>query len=325
MTWAESLLANFTDGTLVLHKGRIVYERYFGVLDRHTQHLAFSVTKSLIATVAATLVHEGVLDEHAMVASYVPELAGSGYSDATIRHLLDMTTGLKYDEDYADETSSIWAFSRAGLMRPRPVGYQGPESFYTYLETLRKASPHGERFAYKTVNTDTLGWVLRRVTGKTVGELLRERLWSTLGVDEDAYFTVDPTGSEFAGGGLNATLRDLARFGEMMRLDGHFNGRQIVPRAVIEDIRRGGNRDHFALAGYVLLQGWSYRNMWWITHNDHGAYLARGIHGQAIYINPAAEMVIVRFASHPQGANFHLDPTSLPAYQALAIHLMKND
>jgi CubicO group peptidase (beta-lactamase class C family) len=323
MTWADSLLANFTDGILILHRGRIVYERYFGVLDAHTPHIAFSVTKSFVATVAATLVHEGVVDQRARVLQYLPELASTGFADATIRQLLDMTTGLGYTEDYTDENSSVWQFSRAGGFRPRPVDYQGPESFYAFITTLGKEGPHGERFAYKTVNTDTLAWVLRRVTGRSLSELLQERLWSRLGVEEDAYFSVDQTGVEFAGGGLNLTLRDMARFGEMMRLDGRFNDQQIIPAAVVADIRRGGNPDHFALAGYTLLPGWSYRNMWWIAHNEHGAFTARGIHGQAIYIDPAAEMVIARFASHPQGANVNLDPMSLPAYHAMATHLMQ--
>jgi CubicO group peptidase (beta-lactamase class C family) len=323
MTWGESLLANFTDGLLILHKGRIVYERYFGVLDAFTPHIAYSVTKSFVATIAAALVHERVIDEHATVPVYLPEVNRSGYADATIRHLLDMTTDMNYVEDYTDENSSIWQFSRAGGFRPRPPGYRGPDSFYEYIETLPKAGPHGERFAYKTVNTDTLAWVMRRVTGKRLSELLRDRLWTRLGVEQDAYFTVDPTGVEFAGGGLNLTLRDLARFGEMMRLDGAFNGQQIVPAAVVADIRRGARMDHFALAGYTLLPGWSYRNMWWVSHNPHGAYTARGIHGQAIYVDPAAEMVIARFASHPLGANANLDPTSLPAYHAVAEHLMR--
>lgn len=323
MTWAESIAANYTDGIAVLHQGRIVYERYFGALDAHTQHIAFSVTKSFVATIAATLVHEGVLDEHATVSTYVPELRTSGYADATIRHLLDMTTGLRYVEDYVDPGSSIWELSRAGSFRPRPAGYAGPDSFYDYIRTLHKESPHGEQFAYKTVNTDTLAWVMKRVTGRSISDLLGERLWGWLGVEQDAYFTVDTTGVEFAGGGLNLTLRDMARFGEMMRQGGVCNGRQVVPRAVVDDIRGGGSRDHFALAGYTLLPGWSYRGMWWVSHDDHGAYTARGIHGQAIYLDPAAEMVIARFASHPLGANANLDPTSLPAYRALALHLMR--
>jgi CubicO group peptidase (beta-lactamase class C family) len=323
MTWAESLLANYTDGIIMLHGGRVVYERYFGVLEAHTPHIAFSVTKSLVATVAATLISEGAIDPRAAVATYVPELKLSGFGDATIRQLLDMTTGIKYSEDYVDQASSIWEFSRAGNFRPRPPGYRGADSFYEYLQTLEKDYAHGERFAYKTVNTDALGWVLRRVTGKTVSDLLREHLWSRLGVEQDAYFTIDTTGVEFAGAGLNLTLRDMARFGEMMRLGGRYNGQQIVPQAVVDEIRGGGSREQFARADYTMLPGWSYRGMWWVSHNEHGAYTARGIHGQAIYIDPAAEMVIARFASHPLGANANLDPTSLPAYHAVAKHLMK--
>ncbi len=322
MTWAESLGANYTDGILILHRGRIVYERYFGALDPDRQHIAYSVSKSFVGTLAATLIAEGRLDDQALVSTYLPELAASGFGDATVRQLLDMTTGLDYTEDYTDPNSPVWEFSRAGGFLPRPPGYQGPDSFYEFLATLRKGSAHGERVAYKTVNTDALGWILRRITGGTLCQLFHDRLWSRLGVEQDGYFIVDPTGAEFAGGGYNLTLRDLARFGEMMRLGGLWNGIQIVPRPVVDDIRRGGNRDHFALAGYTLLQGWSYRNQWWVSHNEHGAYTARGIHGQALYIDPRAEMVIARFASHPLAANVNLDPTSLPAYHAVARHLL---
>lgn len=322
MTWAESLAANYTDGILILHSGRIAYERYFGVLAAERQHLAMSVTKSIVAAVAATLIIEAALDERATVSAYLPELQSSALGDATIRQLLDMTTSIDYTEDYTDARSPVWEAARAGGFLARPPDYQGPESFLDYLKALKKSSPHGERFAYKTPNTDTLGAVLRRVTRKSLSELLSERIWARLGAEHDAFFTVDPTGAEFAGAGLNLTLRDLARFGEMIRLEGRYNGQQIVPKAVIDDIRRGGDPARFAPAGYTTLPGWSYRNMWWISHNAHGAFTARGIHGQAIYIDPAAEMVIVRFASSPLAANVNLDPTSLPAYEAVARHLM---
>ena len=322
LTWEQSLAANFTDGILVLHRGQVVYERYFGVLDAATQHLAFSVTKSFVATIAGILAVEGALDDRATVASYLPELKDSGFANATLAHLLDMTTGVKYTEDYVDDKAGIWELARAGNFRPRPATYRGPGSFYEYLQTVEQDYGHGQRFAYKTANTDVLAWVLRRVTGKTTSGLMFDYLWSKLGVEQDAYFTIDTTGIEFAGAGLNLTLRDLARFGEMMRLGGRYNGRQIVPAVVIDDIRAGGDREQFAGAGYTQLPGWSYRRMWWVSHNEHGAFAARGIHGQAVYVDPAAEMVVARFASHPQGANVHLDPTSLPAYRALAKHLL---
>ena len=127
-----------------------------------------------------------------------------------------------------------------------------------------------------------------------------------------------------AGGGLSSTLRDQARFGEMIRLGGKFNGQQIVPESVIADIRSGGNKDYFAAAGYKALPNWSYRSQWWVNHNAGGAFSARGVLGQAIYVDPKAEMVIVRFASGPQWANSFYDPTSLPAYQAIADKLMES-
>ena len=322
MSWAQSLAANYTDGIVVLHKGRIVYERYFGALKPEVQHIAMSVTKSFFGTIGAMLVAEGLIDEKAKVAQYVPELKDSAFGDATVRQVLDMTTGLKYSENYADPNAEIWAHVRAGNVLPRPPGYNGPQTFYQFLQTVQKDGEHGQAFAYKTVNSDALGWVIRRVTGKSIGENLQERIWSKLGVEQDAYFTVDTVGNEFAGGGLNTALRDLARFGEMMRLDGFYNGRQIVPKGVIDDIRGGGDKAHFAKAGYKTLPAWTYRNMWWVSHNEHGAYSARGIHGQAIYIDPKAEMVIARYASNPVPNNPYNDPVSLPAYHALAKHLM---
>jgi CubicO group peptidase (beta-lactamase class C family) len=322
MTWAQSLAASYTDGIVVLHKGRIVYERYFGVLKPEGQHIAMSVTKSFFGTIGAMLVAEGRLDEKANAGSYVPELRDTAFGDATIRQLLDMTTGLQYSEDYADPKAEIWSHVRAGNVLPRPPDYQGPNTFYEFLMTVTKQGEHGQAFAYKTVNTDALGWVIRRATGKSIGENLAERIWSRIGAEQDAYFTVDTVGNEFAGGGLNTSLRDLARVGEMMRNDGRFNGQQIVPKAVVDDIRRGGDKALFAKAGYALLPGWSYRDMWWVSHNDHGAFAARGVHGQAIYVDPKAEMVIARYASHPLAANANNDPTTLPAFDAMGRYLM---
>ncbi|WP_431310391.1 serine hydrolase domain-containing protein [Limnohabitans lacus] len=323
MTWAQAFDANYTDGVVVLHKGRIVYERYAGALRPEGQHISMSVTKSFFGTLGAMLVAEGKLDENAQVSRYVPELKDSAFGDATIRQVLDMRTGLKYSENYLDPNAEIWQHTRAGGVLPRPPGYQGPQTFYEFLQTVKKEGEHGGSFAYKTVNSDALGWVIRRATGQSIGQLLSDRIWSRLGMEQDAYFTVDSVGNEFAGGGLNAGLRDMARFGEMMRNQGKFNGQQIIPASVVQDIAKGGDKSAFPQASFPTLPGWSYRNMWWVSNNEHGAYSARGIHGQAIYIDPKAEMVIARFASHPMPNNPFNDPNSLPAYMALAKHLMK--
>ncbi len=317
MTWAQSLAATYTDGIVVLHRGRVVYERYFGVLKDDGQHGAMSVTKSVVGTLGAMLVAEGTLDADKQVADYVPELSKSAFGNATVRQVLDMTTGLKFSEDYADPNAEVWAHAQAGSPLPKPKDYTGPRSYYEFLQTVQPEGRHGEGFGYKTVNSDVLGWVIARVTGRNVAQMLSERIWRHLGAEQDAYFTVDSIGTPFAGGGLNTGLRDLARFGEMLRNDGRFNGRQIVPKAAVDDIRRGGDKAAFVKGGYPLLKDWSYRDMWWVTHNDHGAYMARGVHGQRIYIDPKAEMVIVRYASHPVAGNAANDPVTLPAFDAL--------
>lgn len=323
MTWRQSLDANYTDGIVVLHRGRIVYERYFGVLKPDGEHGAMSVTKTFVGTLAAMLVAEGTLDASQRVDHYVPELAASAFGSATVRQVMDMTTGIRFREDYTDPNAEVWAHGAAGNPLPKPKDYTGPRTYYEFLQTVKAEGVHGEAFHYRTANTDALGWILARATGKSVAQLLSERIWGPLGAERDAYMSVDSIGTPFAGGGLNTGLRDLARFGEMVRNNGTFNGRQVVPAAAVADIRRGGSQANFAKAGYQLLPGWSYRSMWWITHNEHGAFAARGVHGQALYVDPKAEMVIARFASHPLASNAANDPTSLPAYHALARHLMQ--
>jgi CubicO group peptidase (beta-lactamase class C family) len=322
MTWSESLLANYTDGIVVLHRGKIVYERYAGALTESGQHILHSVTKSFFGTIAAMMVAEGSLDDRALVSSYLPELKDSAFGDATVRQVLDMTTAQKFSEAYNDPDAEIWDFARAGGILPWPQGYQGPKSLYEFLPTVRKPGEHGAGFAYRSTNTEVLAWLIRRVTGKPAQQVLQERIFSQLGAEQDGYMGIDPAGNAVGAGGLNLALRDLARFGEMMRRDGRWNGRQVVPASVVAAIRRGGDREKFKAGGYATLQGWSYHDQWWHSHDAHGAFMARGVYGQSLYIDPKAEMVIARFGSAPWASGAFLDPTSLPAFRAVAVHLM---
>jgi CubicO group peptidase (beta-lactamase class C family) len=323
LTWGKSLGLNYTDGILVMHKGKVVYEKYFGALQPNRPHIAMSVTKSFVGTLAAMLAAQGKIDPAASVISLIPELKETAYEDATVRQVMDMTIGVKYSENYGDPKAEIWAFSASGSPLTGCPGYQGPKTYYEFLKTLKKEGSHNEAFAYKTVNAEVLAWIVKRASGKTLSDLLSEAIWSQLGTEGDAYFQVDTVGTEFGGGGLNTTLRDLARFGEMIRQKGFYNGKQILPAKAVEDIFRGGDKALFAKANYVTLPGWSYRNMWWVSHNEHGAVMARGIHGQNIYIDPKAEVVIVRYASNPMAPNPANDPITLPAYMAVAKELMK--
>ena len=325
MTWKESLDANYTDGIIILHKGKIVYETYPAGLTPDGIHAAMSVSKSFTGTLAAILIAEGQIDPNKYVSYYVPELTDSAFGDATIQEVLDMTTSLDYTEDYTDPNAGVWKYAESG--NPfRPDNYSGPYDYYDYLMTLKKkpGQEHGEMFEYKTVNTEVMGWVVSKVTNKSITELISEKIWVPMGAMYDGYYLVDPAGIAYAGGGFSLNLKDMAVFGEMLRNKGKLGRYEVLSKDAVEDISKGGNPELFAKGGeYPLLKGWSYHNFWWMTNNDHNAFMARGVHGQAIYIDPVAEMVIVRFASNPLSSNKYIDPVSIPAYEAVAKYLME--
>ncbi|MCP3392258.1 beta-lactamase family protein [Bradyrhizobium sp. CCGB12] len=310
--FGEALFDTYTDGILVLHRGRVVYERYFGSLEPQLPHASQSMTKSYAGTLTAALVYEGVLDDTTTIPRYLPELSGSAWHDATLRQVMDMETGVLYTDDQFDASSDEKAYEYATGWRPPPVGYAGPRTMCDYLRTVRKGSAHGERFAYRSVNTSVLGWIMGRVTGRSFAQLLQQRLWAPLGCEEDGYVSIDAAGMPIAGGGLHLTLRDLARFGELMRQEGDWNGRQLIPAAFVHEVHRGGDRAKFKEAGIKHLPGYSYRSQWWVTHNELDAFEARGIHGQRLYIAPKAEMVVARFASHPLAKSAASDPIIMP-------------
>jgi len=316
-SFSEALTDTYVDGIAVLHRGRLVYERYFGALRPELPHLSFSLTKSYAATLAATLVCEGALAADQRVTSLLPELVGSAFEDASLRHLLDMQVGVAFNEDYADPHAQVWAYARAAGTRPRPAGYTGPDGIQDFLATLQSAGPHGLIFDYKSVNTEVLCWMMQRATGVPFAALLADRIWGPIGCEFDGYLGVDAKGFAVGGSGLAMTLRDLTRFGELMRCNGARGSNQVIPAAVVADIRRGGDRAKFAGAGYDLLPGYSYRDMWWVSHDEHAAFEGRGIHGQRLYVAPAAEMVVARLASHPVATSAAHDPVTMPLLRAL--------
>lgn len=328
MSFIESLDANYTDGLIIMHKGEIIYENYFAGLTQDGHHSIMSISKSFVGTIGAILVTQGLLDPEKMVIDYIPELKNSAYGDATVRQVMDMTTSIQYSEDYDNPKAEVWMYAESG--NPfRPHTYNGPKNHCEYLQTNVKleGENHGDCFHYKTVNSELLGWIVSRITNKDLTELVSELIWKPLGAHHDGFYVIDPAGMALAGGGLSINLRDMAMFGEMLRNNGKLNGKQVIPEAAVLDISKGGcNPEAQELfekgGGYPKLKGWSYRDMWWSTNNSHGAYMARGVHGQAIYIDPKAEMVIARFASYPGASNQKLDPTSIPLYEAIADYLI---
>ncbi|MEC3861237.1 serine hydrolase [Mesobacterium sp. TK19101] len=324
MTWEQSLYANYTDGMLILHKGQVVYERYFGCLEEDGKHAIMSMTKSITGLMGEILVTEGVLDDTLLVRDVIPDIGDSAFASATVRQVMDMTTGVQYSEDYSDPNADIWVYSRAASPLPKPEGYDGPDGYWEYLQQVKPEGNHGDAFHYKTINSDMLGWMISRVTGKAVTDLASERLWRRMGAEQDAYQTVDGKGVPFAGGGVTAGLRDLGRLGQLLLDKGvAADGTRLFPAEVVESIAAGGDPSKFH--GFATIPNGSYTSQFWVFHNDNGAFAARGVHGQTIYVDPTAEMVLVRLASFPRAQNGFIDPTSLPAYQAVADFLMTRD
>jgi CubicO group peptidase (beta-lactamase class C family) len=167
-----------------------------------------------------------------------------------------------------------------------------------------------------------LGWIVTRVSNKSVSNLASERLWQPMGAEQDAYMTVDGTGVPFAGGGLSAGLRDMGRLGILVLQEGVIDGKRLFPSAAVQALRAGGDPKKFGTDHPALIGG-SYTGLWWRYPGNGSIIAARGVHGQTIYVDFNADMVLVRFASLPQAANDYNDPTSLPAYRAVANYLSK--
>ena len=323
-TWLDE---SVTDTFLVLHRGELVYERYFNGMARPSQHQMFSATKSFVGMLTLCLIEEGAIDPALTMQHYLPELKGSAFADATVQQVLDMTTSLEFSEDYTDPGADVWKYGYIFGISTPPAGYQGADSIYEYLPSLRKAQrPHGEAFLYVTPNTDALGWLTSRVSGKSVSRQLEERIWQRLGTERDGYMWLNDKGEEMNGGGLNITASDAARFGQMILQKGKYNGQQILSQAIAERILQAGNREPFNRyyqdPWYEHI-GYAYHDQWWTFNTPHKPVSAIGVFGQFIYIDPVAEMVIVKQSSHPEAESEANEVNGPLIWHAIAEHLMQ--
>lgn len=324
----DAVLADtHTDAFLVLHEGRVVHERYLGAMTPSTRHLVMSVSKSIVGCVAAGLVDAGALDPEAEVTRYVPEVAGSGYDGATVRNVLDMRTGVAFRETYTDPDAEVRVMERSMGWRPLESG--DPVGAYAYLATLGRDGPHGGRFVYRSADTDLLGWVCERVAGAPMAELISERIWSPIGAEFDAAVTLDWVGDAIHDGGISATARDLARFGQMLLDGGLVDGRQVVPAAWIEQSYQPGSDVRAAFASgpdeAVLPGGW-YRNQFWFIPGLTGDNLVcLGIHGQMIHVSRDTRTVAVKLSSWPDAQHLRHLVDTLRAVGRVGAHLSGGD
>ncbi len=324
-TFREMLDMTYTDGIVILHDGEIVYEKYFNGMTPQTRHILFSTTKSMCGTMAAVLAHRGVIDPEQTTGDLIPELKDGAFGDTTIRQVMDMTTGIEYSEVYADLESEVVAHMIAANYRRFPEGYAGPETLQTFLPTLKKEGNHGHAFHYVSANTEALGWIVERSAQRSSVELFAEMIWSRIGAERNALIIVDRSGFPSWGGGFVCTTRDFARFGLMILNNGMANRQQVIPAEVAGGFRAGADKQAFSRSDEGQkgepMEGWSYRDQWWVTHNENGAFTAIGIYGQWCYIDPAARMVIAKHSSFTAARGRPLDSDTVYALQAMGDHL----
>jgi CubicO group peptidase (beta-lactamase class C family) len=298
LTVAEMLEETYTDGFLVLHQGRVVAEHYFNGMAPDVPHLLMSVSKSVTSAVAGVLAGRGLLRVSAAVEEIVPELGGTSFEGATVQDLLDMRAGTRFDESYENPEADVRTYERVYLWRP-DNGDPRPADALGYFATLQNDGPHGGPFRYRSILTDVLAWVIERAAGVRLHELISRELWQPMGAEFDAEITLDGHGNPMADGGICASLRDLARFGQLY-LDG---GRGIVPKDWIEDTIHGAPDGARAFAegddspGYP--PGAHYRSCWWIRDPGVPFYQASGINGQNIFVHVPSQTVVAKFSTWP--------------------------
>ena len=322
-TFDEVIGDTSTDALIVMHRGRLVTERYYAGCTDATPHLLMSVSKSIVGCVAGILAAQGLLEPDAPVSKYVPEVGGSGYGDATVRHLLDMRTGVLFRETYNLPDAEVRVMERSMGWRPRLEG--DPVGTYAYLATLEKAEPHGGQFTYRSADTDMLGWVCERASDTRMADLVSTLLWQPLGAEADAEITCDSVGTGIHDGGISSIPRDLARFGQLLLDDGRIGKRQVVPATHLEEAwkRPDDVREAFAASDNeeVLPGGW-YRNQFWFVPTKRGpALVCLGIHGQMIYVNQETGLVGVKMSSWPTPQDAASLVDTLRAFGALGEHL----
>jgi CubicO group peptidase (beta-lactamase class C family) len=291
------LESSSTDGFIVLRGREIVDERYLNGLTPSTRHLLQSVSKSMLSCVVGRFVEAGSLEVSRTLGSYVPDLAGSAYGEATLRQALDMAVAVAYDETYDDPASQVQMHDRVGGWRTRLDS--DPRGIQEFLAGLAPTGPPGDLFQYCSANTDALSWVLEAVSGTTFADLLSREIWSRIGAEHDAFVTVDPLGFAMSSGGVCVTLRDLARFGRVV-LDGGVGpaGDQVVPSRWLSDVRAAADAP-WPARELTSLGGGTYRSQFWVTADAHGCFYGVGIYGQYVWMSPAHDVVVAKLSTLP--------------------------
>ena len=315
MTLEDLFKVHFARGMILIQDDKVLYEKYFDDFGPHKQHIWFSMSKSLASAALGILVEQGKIDVKKSPAHYIPELKNSGFERVTIQNLLDMATSIDFKETYTDMTSDL-ALKYAVAMnmgwlpgardaQPESTEIYGVHDFLSkYIKPNKELEP-GADFDYNSSNADVIGWLISRVSGQPYERFISEQIWSKLGMEHDAYFTVDRAFMPVVTGGMNSTLRDAARFALMIRDEGRVKNKQLIPSEWINSALNIDEKlkSHMTTNPKYGEESWeAYHNMWWILDGEKGEFCATGIHGQVIYINRSKNTVMVWFSNQPGAA-----------------------
>ncbi|KAB2385236.1 serine hydrolase domain-containing protein [Bacillus toyonensis] len=293
---------NKTDAFVVVHNGQLVYERYFNGYNESEPHGMASLAKVFTGVMIQSLAKENRIDLEKTADTYIKELNNTPFGKATLQQLMDMQVSVEYPthgyEHPALENQDAQLYLASNIL-PRGKNYNGPMKIYDMLREAEETAPPGSGFSYDNGSAETLAWVIRTITGKSLAENVSERIWSQIGMEENAYYVTDETKVEQASAGLNATTRDMARFGQLLLNNGEYNGKQIIPSSITESVENV-QEGELAIGNGASI---SYHNQWWIPHNEQGAFEVLGSYGQTLYIDPKANMVIVHFSSNATPSN----------------------
>ena len=317
MPWFRDFLAQTdTDALAIVHRGRLVFEHYANGTTAQTPHILMSVSKSMLGLLLGVLASRKALALEARVADILPELQDTAYRGATVRQLLDMRTGVAFDEDYLATSGPMIAYRKSTGWNPVEAG-EAPSDLRSFFKVLAQSDrAHGGPFRYTSPNTDLLGWVIERATGARYADLMSELLWKPLGAERNAYITVDRLGAPRCAGGMCTTLRDLARVGQMM-VEG---GRGIVPGQWLDDLERGGERAAWDAGNFATIfpgLPMRYRAKWYALDGEPPMLFGWGIHGQHLFVDRMRGIVIAKFSSQAQPVDVPLMQVTLQAIARL--------
>lgn len=297
----EMFHRSYSDGLMILKEGRVLLEHYANGMEPHTLHLTASVTKSFIGALAGIKMARQELDPDQTVATCIEELGPSSFADATIRHVLDMTAGTRFSEDYDSPAADIRIKTQCDGWDVRTTPGL-PPTIYEYLATLSNDREHGKKWAYRSCLTDLLGWVLERRFESHLSRLLQGEIWSKIGARHDARFALGPVGNCLYDGGILCTLGDLAAFGAAL-----CDEQGPIPRSFVVDTLNGDEDCSLAFSAsdrgrQVLPQG-HYRNQFWVPETGGSVLMCLGVYGQYLWVNTKSKVVIAKFSSLPHASN----------------------